>query len=88
MANYQNYMETVVEELFDEFRDNLGCCTCPQCRDDIIAYALNQLPAKYVVSAPGAAFAKLDSLQKQYRADVVTAISHAAVIIAQSPRHG
>lgn len=81
-------METVVEELFDEYRDSLGCCPCAHCHDDIIAYSLNLLPPRYFVTPPGAAFAKLDSMQKQYRADIVTALSRAAEVVSRSPRHG
>lgn len=87
VGNYRNYMETVVEELFDEYGESWGCCPCPHCRDDIIAYTLNLLPPRYIVTTPGAAFAKLDSLQKQYRADIVTALSRAADLVSKSPRH-
>lgn len=87
MEHYRNYMESVVEELYEEYKGALGCCTCPSCRDDIIAYALNRLPPKYIVSTPGAAFTKLYALQKQYRADVAAALSQAAAAVAKSPRH-
>lgn len=87
MEHYYNYMESVVEAIYEEYKGALGCCTCPSCRDDVIAYTLNRLPPKYIVSSPGAAFTRLDALQTQYRADVAATLSQAAAVVAKSPRH-
>ena len=51
MSEYKNIMEDLVLEEFENAAQTLGCCTCEDCRNDIIAYALNQLPPKYVAKS-------------------------------------
>ena len=46
MTAYRNMMEIFMEQLFDDRKDQIDCCTCPECRSDIIALALNQLPPR------------------------------------------
>lgn len=87
MVMYRNFMEDMMEDLFDEYAPEVGYCTCENCRNDIIACTLNQLPPRYAVTACGNAYAKLNSLEKQYRADAATALIRAAEIVAKSPRH-
>lgn len=87
MSEYRNYMETLVEEAYEECRDSLNCCTCEQCRNDIIACALNRLPPRYVVTQSGMVYMKLNGLQRQYHADIVTALAQAAKIVSEKPRH-
>ena len=48
MPGYQNVMEILVEQMYSSIESTLDCCACPLCKADIIAYALNQLPPKYV----------------------------------------
>ena len=50
MAEYKNMMENLVEDEYGRAASSLGCSTCDICRSDIIAYALNLLPPKYVVT--------------------------------------
>lgn len=83
----QNIMEIVVEEKYVELKDQLGVCVCEQCASDIMAYALNQLPPRYVVSQVGAVAMKVRSLTNQNRADVKSAIYKAADVVREFPRH-
>lgn len=85
---YQNITESIVEEVFDEVKDKLGCCCCDQCSADILAYALNQLPPRYVVSKIGAAAMKVQAFSFQNTADVKAAIYRGADLIRDHPRHG
>lgn len=87
MRLYRNIMEDLVEDQFDEIKDNLDCCTCEQCRSDIIAYALNQLPSKYVVSEIGELITKLHSLEVQKVTDVRRYLIEASGIVREHPRH-
>ena len=83
MKMYQNIMETIVEEL----KDSLDCCTCAQCRSDMIAFALNQLPTRYVATSAGGTISKADSLRIQHMTDIRTALIKASKIVKDSPRH-
>lgn len=84
---YQNITETIVEEVYQEVEQNLGICNCPQCKADIMAYALNQLPPRYVASKIGAAAMKVQALNFQTSADVKAAIYKGADLIREHPRH-
>lgn len=82
-----NVTELLVEEKLDEVIDSLGCCKCEQCRADIISYALNRLAPKYVSTAIGKAYVKLDSLSYQAETDLLTALYEAAEQVKKNPRH-
>ena len=58
MAEYKNIMENLVEDEFERAKGSLNCCTCEACRNDIIAYALNQLPPKYVATRKGEVYSR------------------------------
>jgi len=87
MAQYKNIMETLVEEEYERASSSLGCCTCELCRNDIIAYALNQLPPKYVATRKGEVYSKTFILRNQHRTDIMAALAKAAGIVRESPRH-
>lgn len=87
MSSYKNCMESMVEEMYDELKPTLNCCTCQRCRDDTVAYALNHLPCRYVVSDSGSLFARANALERQYRTDIIAALQQAADVVAQYPRH-
>lgn len=87
MKQYVNMMEAFTEEVLEEVKDELNCCLCEQCRNDIIALALNQLPPRYVVTHAGGAISKADTLRIQHLTDVRTALVRASQVIGSSPRH-
>lgn len=81
-------METLAEETFDKISGKLDCCTCELCRNDIIAYALNQLPPRYVVTEQGAMYSKAKSTMKtQPGADIISALSAGANLVRSRKRH-
>ena len=53
--------------------------------EDIV---LNHLTPHYVATRQGRLMVKLQSYELQSRADVVAALSEAAVMVAKTPRHG
>ena len=87
MPSYKNVMELLVEEQFDKMAGSLDCCTCDACRNDIIAFALNQLPPKYVATDKGEVYSKTFSLRSQHLADIMTAITKGANLVRKHPRH-
>ena len=87
MVRYRNLMEILLEELFDEQKDQLDCCTCDICRADIIALALNRLPPRYVCTPAGEMITKLDQATLQKKADALTALTQPAELVKASPRH-
>jgi len=52
MYELKNHTEIAVHQaLKDYLRNNIISCTCERCQADIMALALNQLPAHYFVSS-------------------------------------
>lgn len=87
LGMYRNLMEDLLEERLNEIYPSLGCCTCEICRDDILAFALNRLPNMYVVCPTGEVYSKLYVLKQQHDADVVAALTQAATMVTENPRH-
>ena len=87
MSSYRNVMEVLLEELFDKMKGQMDCCTCDECRSDIIALALNQLPPHYVRTEKGEMLSKLDQLSQQNYTDVMTALAQAVEKVKNHPRH-
>lgn len=81
----------IEEEVFKMVRELLrkkpDICHCEQCQLDIAAIALNHLKPKYVVSAKGEIFSKIDEMDIQFSADLIKEITHAIDIVAQKPHH-
>ncbi|MDD5934337.1 MAG: late competence development ComFB family protein [Clostridiales bacterium] len=83
----RNLMEDVVIKQLDELIEVFGGCQCELCRLDIASYALNRLPAKYVVTTQGELLSKLDSLDLQFEANITTAVTQGILLVNKNPRH-
>jgi competence protein ComFB len=84
----KNYMEDLVDSVIKEIvlaRDDV--CKCERCLLDIKAFALNQLPPRYVVTDKGYAFSKTDELGAQFVTDVTVAVTQALHKVMQRPPH-
>lgn len=87
MPVMRNLIEEVVVDAVAEFMKKEGICDCDQCKLDVAALALNNLPPRYVVTAKGASYAKADMLDMQKYIDVVGAITKAIKLVKEHPRH-
>ena len=85
---YKNLMEDIVLQNLDTVMTSVGGRTCDACKSDVVAYTLNNLAPHYVATRQGRLLVKLKSYELQSRADVVAAISEAAVMVSKNPRHG
>ena len=83
----KNLMEEVVENVLDNLKSERSFCDCDICRLDIIAYTLNNVPPKYVVTKIGEAYSKVDHLHSQFKVDVTMALYEAIEVIKKKPRH-
>lgn len=83
-----NYMECIVQDaLEDIFKSRQDICKCERCRLDMQAWALNRLPAKYVVTEKGRVFTKLQEVEIQFKADVLREVTKAVAQISKNPSH-
>lgn len=87
-VEFRNLMEDIVMQNLDIVMAAEGGCTCDACKSDVVSYALNHLTPHYVATRQGRLMVKLQSYELQSRADVVAAVSEAAVMVAKNPRHG
>jgi competence protein ComFB len=83
-----NLMESVVEMVLEKQIDFLQMnCTCDQCKNDVLALALNALPTRYVSTMRGHTIQRAKLMDEQTLADVLREISKAAVIVSAKPSH-
>jgi competence protein ComFB len=81
-------MEDIVRDTLENLisgREDI--CKCPKCKLDIVAWALNRLPPKYVVTDKGRMYTKLKEQEIQFRADVVQELTKAISRISKGPQH-
>ena len=83
----RNIMEEFVESKLDEYIKEAQVCGCPQCRADILAVALNNLPPRYVATSKGDLFVRVDAMSGQGQADIVAAIMQGIITVNKTPRH-
>ena len=85
---FKNYMEVIVEEKLDEILSQYPrCCKCDSCRMDIAVLALNNLKPKYVSTAKGQIFARIEGMNSQYEVEVIRQIAAAIEKVEAHPRH-
>ena len=65
-----------------------GFCGCANCRDDVMVFALNRLPPRYVATPHGEVISKVGMERSQEQADVSMALVEALRRVHQSPRPG
>ncbi len=87
VLHYKNVMEKVVENEVDNSIKEIGVCTCPVCRNDLICLSLNLLPTKYVNTDKGELYSRVDKLSNTFRTKVLAAIVTAAETVKTHPRH-
>lgn len=83
----KNYMEEMVFNYIDDVLKDIDMCKCDICKLDIAAKALNELPPMYFVSKKGEVYSKLKNLKIQFEVDVISAITRAAELVKNNPRH-
>lgn len=83
-----NIMEDVVRENLEYVLAKYDCCKCAKCREDMIACALNMLPARYVQYQSGEAMSRFTLSRGQEKAEIITAIVKAVDQVSPNPRHG
>ncbi|MFH1783341.1 MAG: CheR family methyltransferase [bacterium] len=88
MEELKNVMEDLV---LDAVEKAMGAerdvCRCEQCRIDVIAYALNRLPPKYVTTDVGSIYTVIEQTKNEYQLDVKLKVEEAIEAIYRNPRH-
>ena len=83
-----NYTENAVHQALHDFlRENTISCSCEQCKADIMALALNRLPAHYYVSKLGEIMTQWESQSTTDKARIMADVIRAAQQVSASPSH-
>ena len=69
----KNYVEELVSNTLDKLSKEGDFCTCPRCRLDIMAYALNHIPPNIGYPARRSLY-KISYLEQQLEVDVTIAL--------------
>ena len=82
-----NMMERHVEDAYDRLRSAVKeFVDSPGHRDDVVVYALNRLPPKYVVTDAGKAVTEVALDGAQHRAAIDVQVLEAMRHVAERPR--
>lgn len=80
---FEEFVETELNILLSRYLD---LCRCSQCRADIVALALQQLPAYYVTGTRGTLTAK-SVIWTRYMQEVMDAVTKSIHIVYKRPRN-
>ncbi len=81
-----NFMETAVMAIYEDMsKSNTNIPKSKKSRLDIMAIALNNLPPKYTVSEKGNLFTKVNTIEQQFRTDIICEIIKAIDIVSVNP---
>lgn len=83
----RNLVEEHVHAAYDSLRPRFPeFCGCDVCRDDVLVYTLNRVPARYVSSRRGSVLTEVSLEKDQSRAVIEVAMMDALRKIALAPR--
>jgi len=83
-----NHVKDVVIEKMPILLANMpNICNCERCNCDRLAYVLNTISPKYVVSDKGKIFARITAMDHQFDTDITSAIIKAAELVRERPQH-
>ncbi|KAF5063697.1 Late competence development protein ComFB [anaerobic digester metagenome] len=85
--HYVNVYEKLVLERLKEFQTMFEVCSCPRCTADVIAIALTNLPAKYIVVDNPKIIPLLSFYREKFKTPVATQLSSACVTVKEKPLH-
>ena len=82
-----NRVEEHVQDAFNSLRGHFPeFCGCETCQADVLVYALNRLPARYVASLEGTVITELNLDKQQNRASIDVAVMDGFRKVSASPR--
>lgn len=83
-----NYMEEAVQSILDEMLKEeayVHVADNERMRLDVMAYALNRLPPKYVATQRGHIYTRVQELRQQFRTDIVVELTKALQLVLANP---
>ena len=85
--NVFNVVEIIARQNIADMMVRMDMCTCSKCACDVLALALNSLPAHYVTSDAGKQYIQLNAYKKQFETDIEIALMKACLTVKEAPNH-
>jgi hypothetical protein len=83
----QNKVEVHVQDAYRQLKGHFdGFCGCEICQADVLVYALNRLPARYVASREGTVITELNLDKDQNRVTIDVVVMDGIRKVMASPR--
>ena len=82
-----NYMEDMLREKLMHTMKVLRSCQCERCQLDVLAIALNALPAAYAVTEKDDSAGRIKDLRREYEVKVTATLIKAIQQVKSAPRH-
>jgi competence protein ComFB len=83
----RNLVEEHVTQAYEQLRPRFpDFCGCETCRTDVLVYALNRLPARYVAGREGTVVTELNLDKDQTRVLIDVTVMDAIRKVSASPR--
>jgi len=85
-------LRNIVEDIARDYLDSAltlryDICTCELCKNDMLAYILSRVPARYVTTEEGALHTIIQQHKVECQAAIARVIIEAIGIIGKNPRH-
>ena len=85
----KNMLEDIVAREYEQLKSSIpDFCDCELCRDDVMVYALNRLPPRYVAQPTGEVLTKLSMGADQPKADMSVVLLEGFRRVQADPREG
>ncbi len=84
---FYNVTEANVYERMPMIVESSDMCECDRCRNDVLCLACNSLPPRYVNSAKGDIYERIEAYDKEEKKKIDEAILKAVEIVKANPRH-
>ena len=85
----KNLLEEVVAREYEQLKATIpDFCGCDACRDDVLVYALNRLPARYVAQPTGEVLTNVSMGSDQPKADISVVLLEGFRRVKAEPREG
>lgn len=84
--------KNIIEDIATDYLNSVlslryDICTCNQCRNDMLAYILSKIPAKYITTEEEALRTIIEQTKDEHAAQIARATSDAIETISKNPRH-
>lgn len=85
-------LKNIIEDIVADFLNvvlalRYDICTCDMCKNDMLAYVLSRVPARYVTTEQGSLHTIIEQTKAEHQAQIGREIIKAIEIVSKNPRH-